>query len=77
MDIFEKEKKKKVIPIKNTWYYQLINNIPESVIKTVEASKDQVFSSYRRITLEETVLRRQQRKQKFKKLFISGQLETF
>ena len=38
MDRFEEEAMKKVRPIKNTWYYWLINHIPKTIRKSVSVS---------------------------------------
>ena len=38
MDRFEEEAMKKTRPIKNTWYYWLINHIPKTIRKSVSVS---------------------------------------
>ena len=56
MDRFEKNRnKKKIRPIKNTWYDCLINYIPEPIRKIVSALKDEIASLYMSIMLEQTV----------------------
>ena len=56
MDRFEKNRnKKKIRPIKNTWYDCLINYIPEPIRKIVSALKDEIASLCMSIMLEQTV----------------------
>ena len=54
MDRFENIEKKKIRPIKNTWYNCLINYIPEP-IKKCKCFKKKIASPYKSITLEQTV----------------------
>ena len=55
MDRFENIEKKKIRPIKNTWYNCLFNYILEPIRKSVSALNDKIASLYKSITLEQTV----------------------
>ena len=47
MDRFEKKEMNKVRPLKNTWYYWLINYIPEPIRKSVGGFKDEIVRQTR------------------------------
>ena len=47
MDRFEKKEMNKVRPLKNTWYYWLINYIPEPIRKSVGGFKDKIVSLFK------------------------------
>ena len=76
MDRFEKKETKKIRPIKNTWYGQLINYIPEPIRKSVGGFKDKIVSLFKTNTSKQTVYGRgkklwKPKKQNIKKPFIS------
>ena len=67
MDRFEKKEMNKVRPLKNTWYYWLINYIPEPIRKSVGRFKDEIVSLFKTNTPKETVCGRGKKLSKPKK----------
>ena len=67
MDRFEKKEMNKVRPLKNTWYYWLINYIPEPIRKSVGGFKDEIVSLFKTNTPKETVCGRGKKLSKPKK----------
>ena len=55
MDNFEQKKMKKIRPIKNTWYDQLINYIPEPIRKSVGGFKDKIVCLFKTNTPKQSV----------------------
>ena len=58
MDKFLQKEMKKIRPTNNTWYYQLINYIRESIRKSVGGFKDKVISLFKTSTPKQTVYER-------------------
>ena len=70
MDEFEQKEMKKIWSIKNTWYDQLINYIPEPIRKNVGGFTDKTVSLFQTNTPKQTVYGRGKKlgNQKYKKL---------
>ena len=58
MDKFEQKERKKIRPIKNTWYDWLINYIPEPIRKSLGSFKDKIVSLSKINTPKQTVYER-------------------
>ena len=58
---------KKIRSIKNTWYYWLINYIPEPIGKSVDSFKDKVISLFKTSTPKQTLYRRGKKSSKPRK----------
>ena len=57
----------KIKSIKNTWYYWLINYIPEPIRKSVDSFKDKVISLFKTSTPKQTLCRRGKKSSKPRK----------
>ena len=70
MDEFEQKEMKKIWSIKNTWYDQLINYIPEPIRKNVGGFTDKTVSLFQTNTPKQTAYGRGKKlgNQKYKKL---------
>ena len=55
MDKSEEKEMEKTRPIKNAWYDQLINYIPELITKIVDGFKDKIESFFNTNTPKQTV----------------------
>ena len=47
MDRFEQKRNEKISPVKNTWYNWLVNDIPESIRKSVGGFEDKIVSVFK------------------------------
>ena len=52
MDKFEEKEMKKIRPMINTWYYWLINYIPEPIRTSVDSFKDKFINLFKTNTLK-------------------------
>ena len=64
----KKKETKKIRPIKNTWYDQLINYVPEPIRKSVRGFKDKIVSLFKTNTPKQTVYGAEKKLSKPKKL---------
>ena len=67
MDRFEKKEMKNIRPVKNYWYNQLINYIPEFIRKSVCGFKDKIVSLFKTRTPNNSVYGRGKKLSKPKK----------
>ena len=58
MDKFEENEKKKIRPIKNTWYDWLINCFPEPIAKILGGFEDKIVSLFNINTPKQTMYMR-------------------
>ena len=71
MDRFEKKEMKNIRPVKNDWYDQLINYVPEFIRKSVGGFKDKIVNLFKTNTPKKTVYGRGKKLSKPKKQIIT------
>ena len=58
MEKFKQKEMKKIRPLKNTWYGQLIKFVPEYIRKSVGGFKDKIISLFKANTPKQIVYRK-------------------